>query len=198
MASTRLSATSLRPELFSGLVLSGGAGSRMGGVDKGLQDYSGKPLVQWSIERLASQVDEIIISANRHLDRYAAFGYSVVTDTNGESYAGPLAGLQAGLNAARHGLLLCVPCDTPLLPNDLALRLFAGLGDGPIAVARCNEHPQPTVCLLRREILPSLDKFLASGERRMGWWQRQNGAVYVDFEDASAFANFNALDDLAS
>jgi molybdopterin-guanine dinucleotide biosynthesis protein A len=186
----------LHPEPISGLILAGGAGSRMGGVDKGLQPYRGKPLVQWAIACLAPQVDELIISANRNLDRYAEYGYQVVADTSQDDYAGPLAGLQAGLSAAHHDLLLCVPCDTPHLPNDLASRLLAGLAEAPIAVARCADHPQPTVCLVRRTLLPTLTEFLASGERKMGWWQRQRGAVYVDFDDAAAFANFNTSADI--
>lgn len=196
MANTRPSATSLRPEPISGLLLAGGAGSRMGGVDKGLQIYRGKALVQWAIDYLTPQVDELIISANRNLATYSALGYPVVTDSDHEDYAGPLAGLQAGLSAAQHELVLCVPCDTPHLPNDLASRLFAALGQATMAVARCDGHPQPTVCLLRGETLPALTEFLASGERKMGWWQRQNGAIYVDFDDATAFANFNTRADL--
>ena len=197
MANTRPSATSLRPEPITGLILAGGAGSRMGGVDKGLQFYRGKLLVQWVIACLAPQVDELIISANRNLDTYSALGYQVVTDSDAEDYAGPLAGLQAGLSAARHELVLCVPCDTPHLPNTLALRLVSALGEAPMAVARCTDHPQPTVCLVRSKLLPALSEFLASGERKMGWWQRQNGAIYVDFDDVSAFANLNTNDDLA-
>lgn len=198
MVNTSPSVTSLHPEPISGLILAGGAGSRMGGVDKGLQLYRGKPLVQWAIDCLAPQVDELIISANRHLDSYSALGYPVVTDSENERYAGPLAGLHAGLGAVRHGLLLCVPCDTPHLPDDLASCLLAALGQAPIAVARCDGHPQPTVCLLRHQALPGLTDFLASGERKMGWWQRQSGAIYVDFADAAAFANLNTGADLCS
>jgi molybdopterin-guanine dinucleotide biosynthesis protein A len=183
---------------ISGLILAGGAGSRLAGADKGLAELRGKPLVQHLIERIAPQVDELMISANRNTARYAEFGCTVVRDlapSPQEAYAGPLAGLQAGLTQAHHPLLLCVPCDTPYLPDDLATRLLAGLGHAALAVARCDGHPQPTVCLVRQQCLPSLNDFLRHGERKMGWWQRQLDAAYVDFPDVAAFANLNTTED---
>ena len=106
----------------SGIVLAGGQGRRMGGVDKGLQPLRGKPMVEWVIERLAPQVDEIIINANQNIESYESFGHRVVPDEIG-GFAGPLAGLHAGLKAAAHPLVVTVPCDSPFLPPDLVSRL---------------------------------------------------------------------------
>src|SRR5216117_4434312 len=118
----------------SGIVLAGGQGRRMGSVDKGLQLLHGKPMVQWVLERFAPQVDEIIVNANQNVQRYAAFGHRVVSDEV-SGFAGPLAGLHAGLKAAMHPLVATVPCDSPFLPDDLVKRLRAALGDKDLAVA---------------------------------------------------------------
>src|SRR2546430_5160726 len=119
----------------SGIVLAGGQGRRMGSVDKGLQLLHGKPMVQWVLERFAPQVDEIIVNANQNVQRYAAFGHRVVSDEV-SGFAGPLAGLHAGLKAAMHPLVATVPCDSPFLPDDLVKRLKAALGDKDLAVAK--------------------------------------------------------------
>ncbi|MDH4189882.1 MAG: molybdenum cofactor guanylyltransferase, partial [Betaproteobacteria bacterium] len=122
---------------ITGIVLAGGQGRRMGGVDKGLQPLRGKPLVQWVIERLAPQVDEILVNANQNVEAYAGFGHPVVADDLGD-FAGPLAGLHAGLKAARHALAVTVPCDSPFLPLDLVARLRDALGKhrADLAVAK--------------------------------------------------------------
>ena len=119
----------------SGIVLAGGRGSRMGGVDKGLQPLRGMPMVAWAIARLKPQVDEIVINANQNLELYAAFGFRVVPDEIG-GFAGPLAGLHAGLSAATHPLAATVPCDSPFLPADLVSRLKNALKEKDLAVAR--------------------------------------------------------------
>src|SRR5438034_2627931 len=119
----------------SGIVLAGGQGRRMGSVDKGLQLLHGKPMVQWVLERFAPQVDEIIVNANQNVQRYAAFGHRVVSDEV-SGFAGPLAGLHAGLKAAMHPLVATVPCDSPFLPDDLVKRLRASLGDKDLEVAK--------------------------------------------------------------
>ncbi len=198
---------------ISGLILAGGAGQRMGGVDKGLQAFEGKPLVASVIARIAPQVDELLISANRHHADYERFGYPVFSDTepgispdfgqNLDPYLGPLAGLLKGLKQARHDWLLCVPCDTPRLPLTLRAQLLAGLyttatPTAPVLVARCGGHAQPTVCLVRRELHAHLAAFLARGERKFGLWQRQVGATYIDFADEQAFANANSPSELAA
>lgn len=183
---------------ISGVVLAGGLGRRMGGVDKGLQEFEGRPLVGWVIERLAPQVDELLISANRNAERYAAFGHRVVADRI-EGFAGPLAGLHAALSVARHPLLATVPCDSPFLPGDLVARLRAALdaSGAELAVATSLGRVQPVFCLCRRTVLPALSEHLAAGGRRIERWLNSLRLVEVGFEDQpAAFANLNSSEDL--
>lgn len=183
---------------ITGLILAGGAGRRMGGVDKGLMTYRGRPLVAHVIDRLAPQVESLIVSANRHPADYQAFGHPLVSDDE-PNYPGPLAGLAAGLAACRTEWLVCVPCDCPLLPLDLVTRLRMALGPADrLAVARVAGQMQPTFQLCHRTLLPALHDYLASGERRVGGWCRQQGAVEADFPDPAAFRNFNTPAELAS
>ncbi len=181
----------------TGLILAGGAGSRMGGKDKGLLPYRGRPLIAHVIERLAPQVTGLLISANRNLDTYGAFGYPVLPDVLSD-YQGPLAGLAAGLVACPTPWLLTCPCDCPDLPDDLVIRLFAAVENGRtnIAVASVAGYMQPTFQLCRREMLPELEAYLAAGGRKVGAWCREQGATVVDFPDASAFENLNTPSDL--
>ena len=185
---------------ITGVVLAGGRGRRMGGVDKGLQLLDGKPLVHWVVERLAPQVDELLINANQNGARYAAFGQRVVPDQI-PGFAGPLAGLHAALAAASHPLVATVPCDSPFLPDDLVFRLFSALTatGAEIAVARTFDQPHPVFCLCKREVLPHLNAYLASGERKFERWYSTLNVVEVSFDDESeAFANINTRDELAS
>ncbi|QPF74752.1 molybdenum cofactor guanylyltransferase [Roseateles sp. DAIF2] len=190
---------------ITGLLLAGGRGSRMGGRDKGLVPYRGRPLAAWALERLAPQVGPLLISANRNLAQYRvlgqALGAPVLEDADAERFAGPLAGLLSGLHACGSDWLLSVPCDSPLLPADLAERLAAGLGGAALAVALDAEgRPHPTFCLLRRELAPALADYLASGGRRVMAWQQAQGAALVPFDrpqHAHAFANANDPDELA-
>ena len=103
---------------ITGLVLAGGMGRRMDSRDKGLIAFRGKPMVAHVIERLAPQVGSLIINANRNLDQYGGLGYPVVSDEV-SGYAGPLAGLHAGLRACTTPLIVTAPCDSPFLPTDL-------------------------------------------------------------------------------
>jgi molybdopterin-guanine dinucleotide biosynthesis protein A len=182
-------------EQTTGLILAGGEGRRMGGADKGLLALDGRPLVAHAIERLLPQVDALLISANRNLDVYRAFGHPVLTDAS-EEFLGPLAGLRAGLAACATPWLVVCPCDCPALPADLVARLRAAVGDAPLAVATVDGRMQPTFQLCRRELLPALDAFLAAGNRRVGGWCREMGAVEVAFPDANAFRNMNNPADL--
>ena len=187
-------------EAVTGLILAGGQGRRMGGADKGLVDFRGRPMVAHVIERLAPQVDRLILSANRNEAAYAAFGHPVVTDRTGdrgEEFRGPLAGVQAGLASCETPLLATAPCDAPHLPPDLVARLRAALsGDAMIAVARTARGTHPVFMLCRREALPKLEQWLASGERGFGAWQRTLSAIEVDFDDEAAFANINTPEEL--
>ncbi len=184
---------------ITGVILAGGRGRRMGGVDKGLQDLQGRPMVQWVLERISPQVDNVLINANRNLARYAAFGCPVLPDTIPD-FAGPLAGLHAALAQATTPLILTVPCDSPFLPVDLVPRLHAALmaDQAELAVARAGGTVHRAFCLARRELLPKLDAFLAAGERKVGLWHASLNVVEVDFDDeAEAFDNINTPEQLA-
>jgi molybdopterin-guanine dinucleotide biosynthesis protein A len=180
----------------SGVVLAGGQGRRMGGVDKGLQPLRGKPMAQWVLERLAPQVDEILINCNQNLDAYARFGYRLVPDEIG-GFAGPLAGLHASLKAAAHPLVVTVPCDSPFLPPDLVSRLKSKLGDNVLAVAKTGDQPHPVFSLVRKDVLDNLAAFLRSGGRKIDAWYASLDTVEVSFDDeADAFRNINTLEEL--
>ena len=180
----------------TGIVLAGGQGRRMGGVDKGLQPLRGKAMAAWAIERLAPQVDEILVNANQNPDAYAGFGYRVIPDSLG-GFAGPLAGLHAGLQAASHALAVTVPCDSPYLPLDLVTRLHSSLDCNDLAVARTGTQPHPVFALVRRAVLPHLEAFLAGGGRKIDAWYATLRVVEVSFDDQpDAFRNFNTLEEL--
>ena len=189
----------MRIPKITGVILAGGLGRRMGGVDKGLQDLRGRPLVSWAVERLAPQVDELLINANQNADRYGAFGYPVIADRIPD-FAGPLAGLHAALTAADHPLVATAPCDSPFLPADLVSRLFAALQarGADLAVARTGDRSHPVFCLCRRTVLPHLTAFLADGGRKVQVWLATRTTVEVPFDDeAEAFANLNTPEQLA-
>jgi molybdopterin-guanine dinucleotide biosynthesis protein A len=178
------------------VILAGGQGRRMGGADKGLIDYRGRPLVEWALVALAPQVGEILISANRNLDLYAAYGHRVLPDTMPD-FPGPLAGVLAALDAVTADWLLVAPCDTPHLPADLAARLLdAALRESvPLAVAADGERVHYGCFLVRADQRDSLAAFLAHGERAVRHWQAGLPSTAVQF-DAACFANFNQPQDL--
>jgi len=168
----------------------------MGGVDKGLVHLRGKPMVAWVLERLAPQVGEIVINANQNLEAYAAFGHRVVPDDVG-GFAGPLAGLHAGLAAVAHELAVTVPCDSPFLPLDLVARLRAALGANELAVAKTGDQPHPVFSLVRRSVHAHLGAFLAGGGRKIDAWYASLKVVEVPFDDeADAFRNINTREEL--
>lgn len=185
-------------ESVTGLVLAGGMGRRMGGVDKGLMLLRGRPLVQHVIERLRPQVSSLVINANQNRERYAAFGHPVVAD-DVAGFAGPLAGLQAGLARTQTPLLVTAPCDSPFLPLDLVQRLLAGLetAGAQLAVARTGAQPHPVFALCRRDVLTSLTAFLQKGGRKIDAWYADLAVAEVPFDDAAdAFSNINTLEEL--
>lgn len=184
---------------ITGVILAGGEGRRLGGVDKGLQELQGRPMVQWVLDGLAPQVGTVLISANRNLPRYASFGCAVLPDRIPD-FAGPLAGLHAALAQAATPLIATVPCDSPFLPLDLVQRLHAALvaDKAELAVARAGGKAHRAFCLARRELLPRLAAFLAAGERKVGLWHASLKLVEVDFDDeAAAFDNINTPEELA-
>jgi molybdopterin-guanine dinucleotide biosynthesis protein A len=185
-------------EKVTGVILAGGLGRRMGGIDKGLQELRGRPMAAWVVERLAPQVDELLINANQNGERYAAFGHRVVADRIA-GFAGPLAGLHAALSTASHPLVATAPCDSPFLPPDLVARLSAALAKAgaELAVARTFAQAHPVFCLCRRTVLPHLNAFLESGGRKIDLWYSTLQVVEVAFDDeADAFENINTRDEL--
>jgi len=184
----------------TGLILAGGQGRRMGGVDKGLQMFRGQRLVDHVYARLAPQVGGIIINANQNYDAYKSFGVRVVSDAIG-NFAGPLAGLHAGLSVSRRPFIASVPCDSPFLPEDLVERLMARLvaSDADVAVAKTGNWLQPVFCLARRSVLEHLANFLKGGGRKVDAWYASLGIVEVNFDDcAEAFGNINTREELAT
>jgi len=168
----------------------------MGGVDKGLQPLRGKPMAQWALERLAPQVDEVLINCNQNLETYARFGQRIVADQIG-GFAGPLAGLHAGLRAAAHPLVVTVPCDSPFLALDLVSRLKTHLGEKDLAVAKTGDQVHPVFSLVRTQVVDNLEAFLRAGGRKIDAWYASLSTVEVSFDDeADAFRNINTLEEL--
>lgn len=176
-------------------ILAGGAGRRMSGMDKGWVDYDGQPFISHVVGRLAPQVQEIVISANRHRARYEALGFPVVSDQT-SGYEGPFLGILAGMRAAQHPWVLIAPCDCLWLPTDLVARFLAVAhpSKAPIVVARTPEALQPVVALLHQSILPELTIAVAEGERSPGRWYQRMGFTAIDFS-TSELANLNQFPD---
>lgn len=192
---------SIDPQQITGLILAGGRGSRMGHVDKGLQQFRGAPMVLHAIMRLSPQVGAMMINANQNLGPYEGFGLPVWPDQLG-GFEGPLAGLETGLSHCETDYLVTAPCDSPFLPQDLVQRLADALAenDAELAVAVTEEEgkrqPHPVFCLMKASVLPSLTAFLQEGERKIDKWYRSLQFVEVLFPDESAFRNINTLEEL--
>ena len=201
--------------LITAVVLAGGRGSRMGGVDKGLQNFRGMPLVMHALMRLQMQegslVSESMVNANRNLSAYESMGVSVWPDASPDEFAGPLAGFLTGLERCETPYLLTVPCDTPLFPLNLAQRMLDALeeAEADIAVASSPEtdasgqtrtRPQPVFCLMKAELMESLVAFMQSGGRKIDAWTAQHRVAEVPFDragdDPQAFANANTVQEL--
>lgn len=195
-------------EAITAVILAGGRGSRMGGVDKGLQNFNGVPLALHTLMRLGPQVGDVIINANRNLAAYESFGVPVWPDiTSMGDYAGPLAGFMTGLERCETPYLLTIPCDTPLFPHDLVTRMADAFeaNDADFAVASAPEEDgqikaQPVFCLMGTHMLESLMAFTHSGGRKIDAWTAQHKVVHVPFnlpsDDAYAFVNANTLAEL--
>ena len=184
----------------TGLILAGGKGTRMGGVDKGLQVFRGRRLVDHVYERLAPQVGGVIINANQNHGEYRSFGVRVVNDAVG-GFAGPLAGFHAGLSVSKRPFLVSAPCDSPFLPADLVERLYTRLDEAgaELAVPKTGEQPHPVFSLMRRSVLDHLDAFLKGGGRKIDAWYATLNVVEVSFDDeAEAFSNINTREELDS
>jgi molybdenum cofactor guanylyltransferase len=204
----------IHPSEVSAVILAGGRGQRMGGVDKGLQSFRGAPMAMHAVMRLqmqewdsgASGVFEIMVNANRNLSAYESLGVPVWPDATDE-FAGPLSGFLVGLERCETPYLLTVPCDSPLMPLNLAQQLADALAHNqaeiamvsspePNAQGHMQQRAQPVFCLLRRELMESLVRFMHGGGRKIDAWTAQHNTVLVPFNDAQAFANANTLAEL--
>lgn len=184
----------------SGVILAGGLARRMGGEDKGLVNFQGQPLIKHVIKRLLPQVDQLLINANRNIDRYQQFGYRVITDTLAD-FQGPLAGMLSGMQNANSDYILTAPCDGPLLSQKLRQRMLESLlsSGKTIAVATDGQRLQPVYCLIPCHLQADLEAFLKSGERKIDLFFAQYPLAEVDFSDEpSCFVNLNHPEDLAA
>jgi molybdopterin-guanine dinucleotide biosynthesis protein A len=189
-------------EQITALILAGGRAQRMGGIDKGLIPFLQRPLIESTIARLKPQASQIIINANRNITKYAVYAYPVVMDETPD-FSGPLAGFAVGLKNCKTPYLLTSPCDSPLLPVDLAPRLAQEIdrGDFQLVYASSKENDgkvwaQPVFCLMRVDVLPSLETFLAKGDRKIDRWFKELRTSTILFDDKQAFANVNTPEEL--
>jgi molybdopterin-guanine dinucleotide biosynthesis protein A len=189
---------------ITGLILAGGQAQRMGGIDKGLIPFHEKPLIESAIAKLKPQVQTIVINANRNITKYAGYGYPVIMDETPD-FSGPLAGFSAGLKACKTPYLLTVPCDSPLLPNNLAQNLSDEMerGDFQLVYASSKEvdgkvWAQPVFCLMRANLQDSLASFLLKGDLKIDRWFKELRSSTVIFDDPQVFANVNTPEELKS
>jgi len=189
-------------EHITGLILAGGRAQRMGGIDKGLIPFLGRPLIASAIARLHGQVSSILINANRNITKYATYGYPVIIDETPD-FSGPLAGFSAGLKVCKTPYLLTAPCDSPLLPVNLGALLAAEMerDDFQLVFASSKETDgtvwaQPVFCLMRADLIDSLKLFLESGNLKIDRWFKELHSSTVIFENANAFVNINTPEEL--
>lgn len=187
---------------ITGLILAGGRAQRMGGIDKGLIPFHNKPLIESAIAKLKPQTQSIIINANRNITKYASYGYPVIMDETPD-FSGPLAGYAVGLKACKTSYLLTSPCDSPLLPNNLAELLSAEMerGDFQLVYASSKETDgkvwaQPVFCLMRTNLQESLTQFLMKGDLKIDRWFKELRCSTVIFDDPQVFANVNTPEEL--
>ena len=185
--------TTPTPDQITAVVLAGGQARRMGGLDKGLVEIAGRPMIAWTLDALRDQAEIILINANRSREEYQRFGLPVIADQH-EGFQGPLAGLQAALTAAQTPFVAIVPCDTPALPRDLIARLAKALAkdDSELATAEAGGRVHTLHGLFRQDLLETLEEALGNGERKPDAWYATRRWSRVDFNDAAAaFDNIN-------
>jgi molybdopterin-guanine dinucleotide biosynthesis protein A len=191
----------MNTEQITGLILAGGRGTRMGPVDKGLQNFRGAPMALHVMLRLQPQVGELMINANQNLAPYESFGVPVWPDEM-QGHAGPLAGMHTGLVHCTTEYMVTAPCDSPFLPTDLVERLADGLVDAgadlAVAVTGAGETRQahPVFCLMKASLLQHLSEYLRDGGRKIDAWYASLKTVEVDFADEAAFRNINTIAEL--
>ena len=182
---------------ITAVILAGGRGRRLGGMDKGLLEYEGRPLIEHILMAIQPQVGAIMINANRNQQRYSQYGHPVISDEMVD-YQGPLAGFAAALAACETDYIITLPCDGPFVPADLVARMSKALaeGDAELAVAHDGQRMQPVYALIPRSIRASLDKFLAAGDRKIDLWYARHATALADFSDVrETFFNINTDDD---
>jgi len=182
-------------KLFSCIILAGGEGKRVGGVDKGLLEYKNQPLIEHVIEAISPQVDDIVISANRNIARYKNYSDKVISDKSAQ-YLGPLAGISAALTHCAHDLVLVVPCDTPFLPSDIITKFLSHRVDSLLYIAASNNKLQP-VMLMQKKLQTSIKQSLENNERRLMFWVKSQQPEIISFQDEAAFKSFNQRHDFA-
>jgi len=189
---------------ITGLILAGGRAQRMGGIDKGLIPFHGKPLIESAIAKLKSQTQSLIINANRNITKYASYGYPVIMDETPD-FSGPLAGFSVGLKACKTPYLLTSPCDSPLLPSNLAELLAAEMEQGNFDLVYASSKEadgkvwaQPVFCLMRANLHEPLANFLLKGDLKIDHWFKELHSSTVIFEDPRFFANVNTPEELKS
>ena len=182
---------------ITAVILAGGQARRMGGQDKGLVELNGRPMIEHIIDALKPQVDRIVISANRNIERYQRYGFPVIKDIMGD-YFGPLAGMASAAQASESPWLLTVPCDSPFVPAELAATLYHAVeaNQAEISVAHDGDRMQPVFALLQRDLLPSLLAYLEDGGRKIDTWYAQHRLALADFSQwPDAFLNINTPDE---
>ena len=187
----------INSQQISAVILAGGMGRRMGGMDKGQLILNGRPLIEYVLQAIEPQVKTILINANRHQAEYARYGYPVVPDEL-QGYQGPLAGFASGMRAASTPYIVTLPCDGPFSAPDLVARLATAMQNmhADLTVAHDGERLQPVYALLPTKLLASLEEFLASGERKIDSWYGQHNMAFADFSDAvKTFRNINTPQD---
>lgn len=191
-------------EHITGLILAGGRAQRMGGIDKGLIPFHGKPLIESAISRLKPQVSTILINANRSITKYSHYGYPVLMDETPD-FSGPLAGFSVGLKHCKTPYLLTSPCDSPLLPTDLAEKMVHQLEGSNLELVFASSKEddgkvwsQPVFCLMKSDLQDSLNAFLSKGDLKIDRWFKELRSATVVFENTQAFANVNTPEELAA
>ena len=178
-------------------ILAGGRATRMGGVDKGLVELGGRPMVEYVIDALRPQTSRVLINANRSFDRYQRYGVTVVRDRQ-EGFLGPLAGIASMMAVCETEWLLTSPCDSPQVSADLGPRLWREIvrDDAEIAVAHSGERLEPVFALLRCDLCEDLEAYLDSGGRKIDRWYQRHRMAAADFSDRpEMFVNVNTLSD---
>jgi len=190
---------------ITGIILAGGAGRRLGGLDKGLHHYQGKPLVEYVIERMQPQVDQMLLCINRNSDQYLQYGHPLIFDQEPDSFQGPLAGVTAAIRYLKHQeqffnqnhSVLISSCDSPHLPFNHAEKLLSALSESTAtsAVVFDGKRTQNLHCVIKQSAWPSIEQFYSDGGRAMYQWHKKNGSIDVNFSDqAACFLNINTTE----